>query len=154
MERKNIKQYAVQPSPASLISLVLVVLCFSLAGCTSGNNPETHQGKLVSLRFEHRNITEYSGEGGPEITLLATQGRLESSLADDGVNLHYRVDGGNFQVLPMWKSTSGRRFVATLPKQEKGSTVEYYIKIDHIKGKVLTFPEEAESGTFFKISIK
>jgi hypothetical protein len=135
--------------------MLLLSLLLLGTGCGSGEKSTTHHGKLAALAFEHRNVVEYRGEGGPRITLLVTKGSVKGTIGDDAVEVHYSVDGGPFQTMTMSLSTSRRRFIAELPHQEPGSKVRYYISAYHERsGKTMTIPERAESGNYFTISIK
>lgn len=135
-------------------ALGLFFLLILSVGCGEKQESATHYGKLAALEFEHRNVVEHRGDGGPRITMLVTKGSVKATLGDEDVEVLYSVDGESFQTLTMTLSTSGRRFVAELPPQKPGSRVRYYIRARHRSGKVMTIPVDAESGNYFTISIK
>ncbi|MFQ6104556.1 MAG: hypothetical protein ACE5OP_09720 [Candidatus Glassbacteria bacterium] len=139
---------------AVLMGILSPVIILGIVGCGDGEKSLTHTGKLVSLIMEHRNVVEHSGEGGPQISMLVTRGRVKGAIPEDGVKVNYSVNDGPFQSLVMRKTASGRRFIATLPEQEKGAKIRYYIEVNHRTGKKLTFPGEAQAGNYFTINIK
>jgi hypothetical protein len=131
--------------------LLLVVLASS---CGRNSESETHVGRLLGLNFEHRNLVEYKGSGGPQVTLLVTGGHPQGALAEEGLKVFYRSDADSFQSLPMKSSASGRRFIAEIPHQESGTKVQYYIELTHRQGKRITLPEGADSGEYYTIRIE
>lgn len=136
------------------IGLLVVLLVMISFGCADREQGTTHSGELVSVEFEHRNVVEHRGEGGPEISLLIIRGRTQGTIPDGGITLHYRVDSGSFQQIEMYKTASGRRYLGQIPPQQEGSLVDYYIRIEHRRGKILTFPKDAEAGEYYTIHIR
>gem|GEM_PF-6992001 len=69
------KVYTVKIKPN--IGLLVVLLVMISFGCAEREQGTTHSGKLVAVEFEHRNVVEHRGEGGPEISLLSHPGAYD-----------------------------------------------------------------------------
>jgi len=69
-------------------------------------------------------------------------------LAERGVNttaqeVTYRIDGGDWASVPMVQGPENDTYAATIPSQELGSVVEYYIYAEDLGGFPLTSPRYA-----------
>ena len=86
--------------------------------------------------------------GGPCATVDITVDELGSiSLDPTTVTLHYRIDGGSFQMTAM-TSTGGNGWQATFPMLQCGEKLEYYIAATDTLGRDFTRPGEAPSQLY------
>jgi len=65
------------------------------------------------------------------------------------LQLHYRVDGGAWTVLPLAATGAAvREFAATIPSQTAGSTADYYMTAADNQGHTATLPLAGETAPF------
>jgi agmatine/peptidylarginine deiminase len=83
-----------------------------------------------------------SGVQPCETDYLVEAGIIASShqaVKDDSVLIHYRVNGGPFQVSPM-TFLSGDQYKGFIPKQPAGSVIDYYLSAADHSGRHETLP--------------
>jgi len=91
----------------------------------------------------------YSGQqAGDYIVEVQTQSLGGGMIDPASVALHYRVDGGAFQAVPM-AGGNPNQFTAAIPNQAYGSVVEYYVEAANDLGATGTSPQSAPSDLHY-----
>jgi hypothetical protein len=116
-----------------LISFVIGIALFSCV------QDEIFQGPPI---ISEVTITPQAPGTGESVTVTA---KVRDLNGVDEVKLYYKVGSGSFTSGAM--TGSGDLFSATIPAQEAGSTVEYYIEASNIIGKSATSPAAAPATT-------
>jgi hypothetical protein len=137
----------------------VVLLTFSLMlwflGCVVSPEVNEEVRKLKTLELRHKNVVENLGDSAPDIIVEVLSGSVSESLKEEGLRLYFRERGSeSFTTIIMGKAGTPSVFLASIPHQERGVWIEYYIEIRGIGGELLTFPGSAGEGIYYLLRFK
>jgi hypothetical protein len=118
------------------ILLISVVIGLALYSCVQD---EIFQGPPI---ISEVTINPQAPGTGESVTVTA---KVRDLNGVEEVKLYYKVGSGSFTSGVM--TGSGDLFSATIPAQEAGSTVQYYIEASNVIGKSVTSPGAAPATT-------
>jgi hypothetical protein len=105
------------PGEEELAGIVAQNLGANLLAFEVADNP-----RMDRLALAHEPLGNSSSSGPFEVSVKVSGGELVAG----GLRLHYRVDGGEFEVVQMEPGSSAGEYVATIPTLDAPGRVEYY----------------------------
>lgn len=110
--------------------------------CVFRPNP----GRVISI---HPLTLESTRDGSLPFMVRAQVSSLASTAINpDSVRLHYRVNGGGWNCVPMAPEETSGQWAGQIPPQEKPATIEYYFRADDVEDRHAIAPWEAPDSLY------